>query len=154
MFLNIKFQKKGIHKKNDFTDGFKSLTGYRSKNNFVRTLKIMNNNAKSFNILAISLNVQHNYFNTSTKLFFWYIFWMILREPNRWLNKGCFPSIKQVDISRSFCLCYLLKAKKNRIMLCRFELLNEKQPKIRNWLIKNIELNFNIAHIARSFLMA
>jgi len=43
-------------------EGFKILTGYRSKNNFVRTLKIMNNIAKSFiyNILAISLNVLYN----------------------------------------------------------------------------------------------
>jgi len=71
MFLNIRSQKKGqIHRKNDFAEEFKILTGYRSKNNFVRTLKIMNNIAKSFNILAISLNVLHNYFNTSTKLFF------------------------------------------------------------------------------------
>jgi len=36
MFLNIRSQKKGqIHGKNDFAEGFKILTGYRSKNNFV-----------------------------------------------------------------------------------------------------------------------
>jgi len=40
------------------------------QNNFVGTLKIMNNAA--FNILAINLNVLHNYyFDNSTKLLFW-----------------------------------------------------------------------------------
>jgi len=34
------------------------------QNNFVGTLKIMNNVRKSFNILAIGLNVLHNYFNS------------------------------------------------------------------------------------------
>jgi len=38
------------------------------QNNFVRTLKMMSNAAKNF-ILAISLSVLHNYFD-STKLFF------------------------------------------------------------------------------------
>jgi len=40
------------------------------QNNFVRILKIMNNIAKSFDILAISLSVLHNYFDNSTKLLF------------------------------------------------------------------------------------
>jgi len=46
------------------------LAGYRSENNFVGTLKIMNNSAKNFDILATSLSVLHNYFDSSTKLFF------------------------------------------------------------------------------------
>jgi len=40
------------------------------QNNFVGTLKIMNNAAKSFDILAISLSILHNYFDKSTKLLF------------------------------------------------------------------------------------
>jgi len=36
--------------------------GYRYENNFVKTLKIMNNAAKNFDILATSLSVLHNYF--------------------------------------------------------------------------------------------
>jgi len=46
---------------------------WRSENNFVEILKIckkMSNAAKNFNILATSLNVLHNYFDGSTKLFF------------------------------------------------------------------------------------
>jgi len=39
------------------------------QNNFVGTLKIMSNAAKSFDILT-SLNILHNYFDSSTKLFF------------------------------------------------------------------------------------
>jgi len=39
------------------------------QNNFVETLKIRSNTAKSFDILATSLSILHNYFN-STKLFF------------------------------------------------------------------------------------
>jgi len=31
----------------------------------------MDNAAKSFNILTISLNILYNYFHSSTKLFFW-----------------------------------------------------------------------------------
>jgi len=37
------------------------------QNNFVETLKIMNNAVKNFDILA-SLNVLHNYFDSSIKL--------------------------------------------------------------------------------------
>jgi len=64
-----------IHGKNDFAEGFKILLDTDLKiillnhqNNFVEILKIMNNAAKSFDSLAISLSVLHNYFNNSTKL--------------------------------------------------------------------------------------
>jgi len=40
------------------------------QNNFVGILKIMNNVAKNFDILAISFSILHNYFDDSTKLFF------------------------------------------------------------------------------------
>jgi len=40
------------------------------KNNFIGTLKIMNNAAKSFDILVICLSVLYNYFDSSTKLLF------------------------------------------------------------------------------------
>jgi len=40
------------------------------QNNFVRILKAMNNIAKSFDILAISLSVLHNYFDSSNKITF------------------------------------------------------------------------------------
>jgi len=33
----------------------------------------MSNAAKSFDILVTSLSVLHNYFNSSTKLFFWFV---------------------------------------------------------------------------------
>jgi len=38
------------------------------QNNFAGILKIMSNAAKNFDILAISLSVLHNYFDSSTKL--------------------------------------------------------------------------------------
>jgi len=38
------------------------------QNNFVGILKIMSNAAKNFDILATSLSVLHNYFDSSTKL--------------------------------------------------------------------------------------
>jgi len=34
----------------------------------------MNNTAKNFDVLATSLSVPHNYFDSSTKLFFWFVF--------------------------------------------------------------------------------
>jgi len=40
------------------------------QNNFVEVLKIMSNVAKNFDILAISLSVLHNYFDSSAKLSF------------------------------------------------------------------------------------
>jgi len=44
------------------------LLGYQ--NNFVETLKIINNAAKNFDILATGLSVLHNYFDSSIKLLF------------------------------------------------------------------------------------
>jgi len=60
-----------IHeKKKDFAEGSKILLDIDLKivlldyqNNFVRTLKIMSNAAKSFDILTISLSVLYNYFD-------------------------------------------------------------------------------------------
>jgi len=40
------------------------------KNNFVEILKIMSNVAKNFDVLAISLSVLCNYFDSLTKLLF------------------------------------------------------------------------------------
>jgi len=40
------------------------------QNNFVEILKVMSNAAKNFDILATSLSVLHNYFDSSTKLLF------------------------------------------------------------------------------------
>jgi len=40
------------------------------QNNFTEILKVMSNAAKSFDILATSLSVLHNYFDSSTKLLF------------------------------------------------------------------------------------
>jgi len=51
-----------------FFDKILNFTGYRSENNFVRTLKIMSNAAKHFNMLTTSLSILHNYFDSSTKL--------------------------------------------------------------------------------------
>jgi len=39
-------------------------------NNFVETSKIMSGAAKNFDILATGL---HNYFDSSTKLLFWFV---------------------------------------------------------------------------------
>jgi len=66
-----------LHGKNDFAEGFKILLDTDLKiilldhqNNFVDTLKIINNAAKNFDILTINLNVLHNYYDSSTKLLF------------------------------------------------------------------------------------
>jgi len=61
-----------LHGKNDFTERFKILLDLKiilldHQNNFVGILKLMSNAAKK--ILAISLSVLHNYFD-STKLLF------------------------------------------------------------------------------------
>jgi len=40
------------------------------QNNFIRTLKIMSNAAKNFDIPATSFNVLHNYFDISIALLF------------------------------------------------------------------------------------
>jgi len=47
-----------VHRKNDFEIS-KNLTRYKSKNNFIGTLKIMSNVAKNVHILATSLNILH-----------------------------------------------------------------------------------------------
>jgi len=64
------------HGKNDFSDGSKILLDTDLKiilldhqNNFVGILKIMINAAKNLDILATSLNVLYNYFDSSTKYF-------------------------------------------------------------------------------------
>jgi len=63
-----------LHEKNDFAEGFKILLNTELKiilldqNNFVETSKIINNAAKSFDILTINLNVLHNYYDSSIKL--------------------------------------------------------------------------------------
>jgi len=61
----------------DFAEGSKTLLDTDLKiillshqNNFVETLKIMSNVAKNFDILATSLSILHNYFDSSTKLIF------------------------------------------------------------------------------------
>jgi len=66
-----------MHRKNDFTKGFKILQNIDMKiilldnqNNFVGTLKIMSNVANNFDILATNLSVLHNYFDSATKLLF------------------------------------------------------------------------------------
>jgi len=41
-----------------------------NQNNYVERLSVDNNAAKNFNILAISLNVLHNYFDDSNKIIF------------------------------------------------------------------------------------
>jgi len=39
------------------------------QNNYVKSFSMMNNTAKKIDILAINLNVLHNYFDSSIKLF-------------------------------------------------------------------------------------
>jgi len=61
------------HEKNCFLKIFKNL--FRSKNNFVWTIKIIVYNvddsaAKSFDIQATNLNVLHNYFDSLNKIIF------------------------------------------------------------------------------------
>jgi len=66
-----------IHEKNDFAERSKILLDTDLKiillnlqNNLVGTLKLMSNIAKNFAILATSLSVLHNYFDSLTKLLF------------------------------------------------------------------------------------
>jgi len=61
------------------------LLNYRSKNNllnhqnnFVGTLNIISNAAKNVDILATSLSVPHNYFDSSTKLFLYKIIYIYI----------------------------------------------------------------------------
>jgi len=64
------------HEKNDFAEKSKILLDIDLKiildhqNNFVGILKIISNATKNLDVLAASLSVLHNYFNSSTKLFF------------------------------------------------------------------------------------
>jgi len=65
---------KRTHGKKDFAEGSKILLDQKiilldHQNNFVGTLKITNNAAKSLDILAISLSALYN-FDSSTKLLF------------------------------------------------------------------------------------
>jgi len=66
-----------IHGKNDFTERSNILLNIDPKttllnhqNNSVGILKIMNNDAKNFDILATNLSVLYNYFDSSKKLLF------------------------------------------------------------------------------------
>jgi len=64
-----------LHGKNNFVEGSKILLDLKiillgHENNFVGTLKIISNAAKNFDILATSFSILHNYFDSSTKLFF------------------------------------------------------------------------------------
>jgi len=67
---------RNIHGKNNFAEESKILLDTNLKiildhqNDFVRGLKIMSNVAKNVDILATNLNVSHNYFDSSIKLFF------------------------------------------------------------------------------------
>jgi len=66
-----------MHGKNDFVERSKILLNIDleiilldNQNNFAGTLKIMSNAVKNFGILATSLSVLHNYFDSLTKLLF------------------------------------------------------------------------------------
>jgi len=66
-----------LYEKNDFAERSKILLNtdleiilLDHQNNFIGILKIMSNAAKNVNILATSLSVLHNYFDSSTKLLF------------------------------------------------------------------------------------
>jgi len=66
-----------IHGQNNFAERSKILMDTDLKiilldhqNNFVEILKISCNAAKNFDILATSLSVLHDYFDSSAKLFF------------------------------------------------------------------------------------
>jgi len=64
-----------LHGKNDFAEIFKNLdTDLKMilldhQNNYVRNSSMMSNDAKNFYILATSLNVAHNYFDSLIILF-------------------------------------------------------------------------------------
>jgi len=64
------------HGKNNFAEGSKILLDINPKiilldhqNNFVEILKIVNNAAKNFDIVATVLSALHNYFGSSKLLF-------------------------------------------------------------------------------------
>jgi len=59
------------------------------------------NNAKSFDILAINLNVLYSYFDSSTKLYFWSV------APAKILDlsaKSFFPCIAYVLLLKFLCV--------------------------------------------------
>jgi len=64
MIASVIYMEKTILPRN-----LKFFARYRSENNFVKILKIMTNATKNFDILATSLSVLHNYFDSSTKFF-------------------------------------------------------------------------------------
>jgi len=65
-----------LHEKNDFNEESKILdTDLKiilldHQNNFDKTLKIISNAAKNFDVLTTSWNTLRNYFDSSTKLNF------------------------------------------------------------------------------------
>jgi len=66
-----------LHERNDFAEGSKILLDTDLKiiwldyqNSFIGILKITSNATKNFDILATSLNVLHDYFDSLTKLLF------------------------------------------------------------------------------------
>jgi len=80
----VQFLRTFPHGRNNFSEGFKILLDTDLKiilldhqNNFVGTLKTINNGAKNFDILIISLSVLYNYFDSSTKLVFWFVAWSV-----------------------------------------------------------------------------
>jgi len=64
-----------LHRKNDFVEIFKNLAKYRSENNLdlenndIEHLNVDDKIAKSFNILATSLNVLHVYSDPNKIIF-------------------------------------------------------------------------------------
>jgi len=50
--------------RNNYTE----KSAYTKENNYVKRLSVDDNAAKSFNILTISLNVLHNYFDRPNKI--------------------------------------------------------------------------------------
>jgi len=65
-----------MYGKNGFAEVSKNLAKYSSRiilfdqNSYVERLSINDNAVKNFNTLAISVNVLHNYFNSSNKIIF------------------------------------------------------------------------------------
>jgi len=47
-YRTCNIDKRYLHGKNNFAEGFKMFAGYKSENNFVGILKIMNNATKKF----------------------------------------------------------------------------------------------------------
>jgi len=68
-----------VNEKNNFVRISKKLVTdlkiilLESKSNYVERLSVYDNTAKSFNILATSLNILYNYFDGSNKIIFRYL---------------------------------------------------------------------------------